>query len=254
MMSGAAGVALITPQSVTFNAGNTTSITAGHDINLMAQGNAGHSVKGGISLFALGKASNPDKPNQEMGIRLHAASGKVSSQSQSDRTVITADQSITVASTTDSVSIQAKEHVLLTAQGAYIKMSGGNIDIHAPGRVDFYAGMKSFTGPQNANQSTLSLPKIEIAISPDRPIYSQQFDLSHLAENDPLGFSSDRLPYRVFDKDGRFLTVGYTSEAGLTDRILTNEATDLVVLIGDGAWQVEEYFESDTTTDAGEAT
>ena len=254
MMSGAAGVALLTPQSVTFNAGNTTSITAGHDINLMAQGNAGHSVKGGISLFALGKASNPDKPNQEMGIRLHAASGKVSSQSQSSRTVITADQSIIVASTTDSVSIQAKEHVLLTAQGAYIRMRGGNIDIHAPGRVDFKAGVKSWTGPQNANQSTLSLPKIEIAISPDRPIYSQQFDLSHLAENDPLGFSSDRLPYRVFDKDGRFLTAGYTSEAGLTDRILTNEATDLVVLIGDGAWQVEEYFESDTTTDAGEAT
>jgi type VI secretion system secreted protein VgrG len=118
-ISAPAGVMILTPQSATFNAGATTAIVAGHDINLMAQGNAGHSVKGGISMFAYGKASNPDKPNQETGIKLHAASGKVSSQSQSSRTVITADKSITVASTTDSVMIQAKDHVLLTAQGAY---------------------------------------------------------------------------------------------------------------------------------------
>jgi len=42
----------------------------------------------------------------------------VSSQSQSSKTQITADKAITVASTTDAVSVQAKEHVLLTAQGA----------------------------------------------------------------------------------------------------------------------------------------
>jgi type VI secretion system secreted protein VgrG len=49
--------------------------------------------------------------------------------------------------------------VLLTAQGAYIKLSGGNIDIHAPGLVDFYAGVKSFTGPKGDSNS-LALPKV----------------------------------------------------------------------------------------------
>jgi type VI secretion system secreted protein VgrG len=156
-ISGAAGVMILTPESATFNAGNTTAIVAGQDINFMAQGNAAHCVNGGISMFALGKATNPDKPNQEIGIKLHAASGKVSSQSQSDRTVITADQSITVASTTDSVSIQAKDHVLFTAQGAYIKMDGMNIEICAPGMVDFKAEMKVFTGPQSDSHS-LGLP------------------------------------------------------------------------------------------------
>jgi type VI secretion system secreted protein VgrG len=157
VLSAPAGIAMLTPQSASFNAGQTTAIAAGQDINLLAQANAGHSVKSGISLFTYGKASNPKKPNQEVGISLHAASGKVSSQSQSDKTQITADKAITVASTTDAVSIQAPKHVLLTAQGAYIKMSGGNIEVHAPGKVDFKASMKSWTGPKSDSNS-IKLP------------------------------------------------------------------------------------------------
>jgi type VI secretion system secreted protein VgrG len=158
ILSAPAGIAMVTPQSASFNAGSTTSIAAGQDINLMAQANAAHSVKSGISLFTYGKASNPKKPNQETGIQLHAASGKVSSQSQSDKTQITADKSIAVNSTHDAVTIQAPKHVLLTAQGAYIKMSGGNIEVHAPGRVDFKATMKSWTGAKSDSNS-LTLAK-----------------------------------------------------------------------------------------------
>ena len=161
VMSAPAGIALLTPQSASFNAGTTTSIAAGQDINLLAQANAAHMVKAGISLFTYGKASNPKKPNQEVGISLHAASGKVSSQSQSDKTQITADKGIQVNSTTDAVQIQAPKHVLLTAQGAYIKMSGGNIEVHAPGKVDFKAGMKSWTSAKSDSNS-LSLAKSKV--------------------------------------------------------------------------------------------
>jgi type VI secretion system secreted protein VgrG len=159
VMSAPAGIALVTPQSASFSAGSTTSIAASQDINLLAQANAGHIVKAGISLFTYGKASNPKKPNQEVGISLHAASGKVSSQSQTDKTQIIADKSITVASTTDAVQIQAKQHILLTAQGAYIKLSGGNIEVHAPGKVDFKASMKSWTGAKSDPPALQNLPQ-----------------------------------------------------------------------------------------------
>ena len=158
VLSAPAGIALLTPQSASLNAGQTSSLSAGQDINLLAQGHAGQSVKGGISLFTYGKASAPHKPNTETGIRLHAASGKVSSQSQSSKTQVTADKAVTIASTTEAVSIQAKEHVLLTAQGAYIKMEGGNIEVHAPGMVAFKASLKSFTSGQSDSNS-LSLAK-----------------------------------------------------------------------------------------------
>ena len=161
MLSAPAGIAILTPQSATFNAGNTTSLSAGQDINLLAQANAGYSVKMGISLFTYGKASNSKKPNQETGISLHAASGKVSSQSQSDKTQVTADKAITVASTHNAVQVQAKEHVLLTAKGAYIKMSGGDIEVHAPGRVDFLASMKSWSGAKSDSPNLINLPQPE---------------------------------------------------------------------------------------------
>jgi uncharacterized protein (DUF2345 family) len=161
VMSAPAGITMLTPQSASFNAGSTTSVAAGQDINLLAQANLSYSIKGGISLFTYGKASNPKKPNQEVGIKLHAASGKVSSQSQRDKTLITADKAITVASTTDAVQIQAPKHILLTAQGAYIKMSGGNIEIHAPGMVDFKASMKSWTGAKSDQVDMLELPRGE---------------------------------------------------------------------------------------------
>jgi type VI secretion system secreted protein VgrG len=77
-------------------------------------------VKAGISLFTYGKASNKEKPNQETGIKLHAASGKVSSQSQSDVTKITADKSITVsAKEFQYYAAEAGQWLWGTVQGAY---------------------------------------------------------------------------------------------------------------------------------------
>ncbi len=157
-LSSPAGIAATTPASAIIVAGATTSITAGQDINLAAQGNAFNLVKNGISLFTYGKAESPEKPNQETGIKLHAATGKVSVQSQADATKITADKAITVASVTKTVTVGAKEHVMLTVQGAYLKLEGGNIMIHGPGKMTFKAGMKELTGPASAS-STVEMPK-----------------------------------------------------------------------------------------------
>ena len=50
-----------------------------------------------------------------------------------------------------TVAISApKKHVLLAAQGAYLKLEGGNIEVHAPGKVDFKASKKELAGPQSA--------------------------------------------------------------------------------------------------------
>lgn len=116
--------------------------------------------------------------------------------------------------------------------------------------------MKELAGPASSSPKLPRLPKTEAIVLVDKPIFSQQFDLSHLASNDDLGFSSENLPYRVFDKSGKFITSGQTNQDGLTDRILTNEALEIVVLVGDDGWQIEERFEDDPSidddTEAGE--
>jgi type VI secretion system VgrG family protein len=150
-LSSPSGIAATTPANSILSAGTTSSISAGQDINFAAQANSFHSVAFGISLFTYGKANNKDKPNQEAGIKWHAASGKVSSQSQSGATRITAEKTVTVVSTSKAVHIAApNKHVLLTSQGAYLKLEGGNIEMHGPGKVVFRASMKELAGPQSA--------------------------------------------------------------------------------------------------------
>jgi type VI secretion system secreted protein VgrG len=140
------GIVAMTPQMAVWIAGTTTSV-AGEDINLVATAHYGHCVNYGISMFTYGKGLIPGKPNQEVGIKLHAASGRVISQSQEDKTEITADKQVSINSTNDAVRLQAKEQVLATAGGAYIRLDGTNIEIHAPAMVEFRASSKSLTGP-----------------------------------------------------------------------------------------------------------
>jgi type VI secretion system secreted protein VgrG len=248
-LSAPSGIAAVTPADAVFSVGASTALCAGQDLNVASQGSSLYSVKNGISLFSYGKATNANKPAKETGIRLHAASGKVSSQSQSGPSRLTADKMITVASVTKSVTVGARKHVLLTAQGACLKLEGGNIELHGPGKIEFKATMKELAGPASSSFHMPSLPKTDQPVSFDKPVFSQQFDLSHLALNDGLAFSSKRLPYTVYDKTGKFVALGITDENGLTNRIFTNEQTELVLLAGDGQWQVEEYFESDDWND-----
>ncbi|MES3021334.1 MAG: type VI secretion system tip protein TssI/VgrG [Pseudomonadota bacterium] len=190
-VSSPAGIVATTPGSGFFAAGICTSICAGQDINAAAQGSSFYAVQSGISFFTYGKASAKEKPNQETGIKLHAASGKFSCQSQSDATSITADGLITVASVSKSVAIAAKNHVLMTAQGAYLKLEGGNIMLHSPGKVSFKATMKELTGPDS---SSAVLPEFSTSnMPPNRLAFERRYH-----DDEPLAGA----PYSVTFVDG----------------------------------------------------
>lgn len=110
--------------------------------------------------------------------------------------------------------------------------------------MELKASQKNQVGPQSSTVTTPSFPKSELQITPNKTsYYSQQFDLSQLVENEITGFSSEGIPYQVFDINGMFVAGGTTNSAGITDRIFTDESKDLVVLLGDGNWEVEERTE-----------
>ncbi|QSI32463.1 type VI secretion system tip protein VgrG [Variovorax sp. RKNM96] len=157
------GIGFVTPKEAIAVSGKNTTIVANQDIDLPAQGQIAMSVAKGVSLYTLGaKAAEGGEPNQERGIALHAASGSVTLQSQKGATKIAADKRVTIASTTKNIDVEAPTHVLLTSAGAYIKLEGASIKIHAPGKVTF-RGMHNFVGPQGdsstnaAGKGTLSL-------------------------------------------------------------------------------------------------
>ena len=159
-----AGIAQLTPEHHLIAAGKSLAIATGHDTNLIAQGNHSLAVKDGIALFTVGKASNKQKPNQETGIHLHAASGTVSLQSQGGKTTAAADKKVTIASTTGKLTASAKQKILATAQGAYLKIEGGNIELHAPKKVAFKASKKDWTGPKSATPENVNFPRSELVI------------------------------------------------------------------------------------------
>lgn len=196
-------------------AGATTSICAGQDINFAAQGNSYRAAVAGISLFTYGKASAKEKPNQETGIRLHAASGKVSSQSQAGETRLTADKGISVASIAASVRAVGKQHVLLTAQGACLKLEGGNIMLHAPGKVEFKASMKELAGPQDGSAELPVLPTA-------REIYNEAFVIRNEETKEPMAF----VRYRLESASGVRIE-GMTDAMGRTQRIFTKRSEEL---------------------------
>jgi type VI secretion system secreted protein VgrG len=159
VLASPSGIATFTPAASVMSAGNTVSWVAGQDLQQVAQGNHAVAVKSGLVFYTYGKATNMAKPNAETGIKLHAASGNVNTQSQSGATKITADKAVDVSSTSGMVKITAPNHILLTAAGAAIDMQSGSITLKGPGKVEFKASMKVLEGGASASQS-LQLPAL----------------------------------------------------------------------------------------------
>jgi type VI secretion system VgrG family protein len=218
-LSSPQGIVAVTPADALLTAGDTTSISAGQDIAFAAQGNSYRAAVAGISLFTYGKASAKDKPNQETGIRLHAASGKVSCQSQDGETRLTADKCITVASVANSVRAAGKQHVLLTAQGACLKLEGGNIMLHAPGKVAFKASMKELAGPKDGSVNVPALPKA-------KDIYNEAFVIRNEETKEPMAY----VRYRLESASGVKIE-GVTDAMGRTQRIFTPKREELKLYV-----------------------
>jgi type VI secretion system VgrG family protein len=214
-LSSPAGIVATAPCDAIFAAGATTALTAGQDVNLVTQANACYLAKAGISLFTVGKAGAGLL--QDTGIQLHAASGKTSMQSQAGPARLTADKAVMVASVSNSVTVAAKQHVLLTAQGAGLRLEGGNITLYAPGKIDFKASMKELAGPANGSGAQTVLPQA-------RPIFNEAFVVLDEETRKPLPF----VRYRLVSSGGATVE-GLTDALGRTQRVFTKQSEQLTL-------------------------
>ncbi|MBN1083603.1 DUF2345 domain-containing protein [Pseudomonas sp. 1079] len=155
---GQAGVLSLTPKHQIWATGTQCLLNAGADINFTAQGHTAFLAAQGLMLFTRG-AGGDSRPIANTGIALHAASGAVSVQAQSDKIRMAAQQNIRLVSTQGNGLVQGKEQVLLSVQGATVRLVGGNIEIHAPGTVTFKAQRHALTGPKNGAPNPAVLNK-----------------------------------------------------------------------------------------------
>ncbi|WMJ69541.1 type VI secretion system Vgr family protein [Stenotrophomonas sp. 24(2023)] len=148
MGSGVAGLLSLTPADQVWVSGTHTTLVSGVALNWMTQGSLTLAVAGGLVLYTAGVEASGESPNQERGIALHAAQGKVSARAHKNQAIVAAKTQVRIVSTEADVQLSAPaKHLLATAAGAYIRIEGDNIELGAPGKVEFKASQREWTGP-----------------------------------------------------------------------------------------------------------
>ncbi|UTG75986.1 DUF2345 domain-containing protein [Neisseria subflava] len=167
-----AGIATATQQSQLHTAnenihlisGNHTDITTGQSLTA-------HAAES-LNLFA-----------QSSGIKMQANQGKVEVQAQNDELQLNALKDATLTSSAGKITIAAKEEILITCKGAYIKLSNGEVEIGSPKVVRVRAPLV-VNGPQSLSQMFNEMPKskfdqeILIKTPSGKPIANRRFILT----------------------------------------------------------------------------
>jgi type VI secretion system secreted protein VgrG len=141
VLSGPAGIASVTEQSQTISAGTNLNLVAQRDANHTTGRRWLHNVGQHISLFVAGV-------KDKVSMKLTAAKGKVQIQARSAAMELTSDKDFTITSVKGKVHITASQEILLGGGGGgYIRIAGGNIDIHCPSDVSVKGASHSLSGP-----------------------------------------------------------------------------------------------------------
>ena len=162
-LSSPAGILGTTPKSWQIAAGENVHLSSQKDLNFAVGNRYSVAVKQSWSVFVATE-----------GMKLFAGKGKVQIQAQDDNLEATAKKDVKIASISGNVEISTPNSLTLTAGGCQIKLSGGGIDIKAPGTVNIHGATKNLTGPAGGNYS---------GALPQAPMKKGDMVLEHLYEN-----------------------------------------------------------------------
>ncbi|WP_186047312.1 type VI secretion system Vgr family protein [Burkholderia gladioli] len=136
LVASPASIALSTQDSLHLSSDRQTNLVSGQSTFVASGKSLVASVAEKISLFV-----------QNAGMKLFAGKGKVEIQAHSDNIEITAQRTVKLLSATQTIEVAAQQEILLTSGGAYIRLKGGDIEIHAPGAIDIKGAQHTFAGP-----------------------------------------------------------------------------------------------------------
>ncbi|WP_176331840.1 type VI secretion system Vgr family protein [Burkholderia vietnamiensis] len=206
------------PAGIGFSTNETVHMSAAQHVNI---------VSGQSTHFAIGKSLIASVANklsifvQSAGMKLFAARGKIEVQAHSDNIELTAQKTVKVLSATANVEVAADQEVFLTSGGAYIRIANGDIQIHAPGKIDIKGATHSLNGPTAQGYVLPGLPH-----AGDVPRYHEQF---HLVDED----GKTVLPhtrYEIESESGKRWS-GYSDANGFTQHVYTDQPEALSLTV-----------------------
>jgi type VI secretion system secreted protein VgrG len=180
LVSAPAGVAVTTPKTVQLNAGDNLTFTANNQADFSVLKRITLAAGKAISLFA-----------RESGMKFFAAKGNVELQAQSDEMHLSSLKDMTVTSHGGKTIVAAKDELLLTCGGAFIRMKGGKIEYGSPGNQTVKAANWVVTGSESmdiTHQSwPQSIPKQKLRFmlggTPQSPTKTRAFEPYTLSAN-----------------------------------------------------------------------
>ncbi|MET6594734.1 type VI secretion system tip protein VgrG [Citrobacter portucalensis] len=204
------GIVLNAPEHISISSPKSVRLSSGSEsVGLVAGGNTDISVMKkftavageAISLLAL-----------KLGIRLFAAKGKVEIQAQDDGIDTVAKKDITITSVEGKVLVTAADELVLNCGGAYIKLSGGNVEIGCPRNIL----LKSIS-VQKLMAADYDLPKPELP---------KGFNDFFIAKDEDSGEIMPFVPYRIKTGEGNVYE-GVTDAEGKTITVYTAQPESL---------------------------
>ena len=229
------GIASATEQSQLHTAGNHIQWISGGDSNISAGQNITAHAHDGFYLFA-----------QSEGVKLQANQGKVNIQAQNDEMQINALKNATITSSAGKVVIAAKDEILLTSGGAYIKIANGEVELGMPNICRIRCAGLSVTG---AKDKDVKLPQF-------KPNYGAFYYLEDQSGqpiiNEPytLKLSDGTEYFGRTDHEGKTLTA-YSAEPQSVELIVPEQQkiqTETLYLCGSESEQLNLEFVRDPET------
>ncbi|HHX2515418.1 TPA: DUF2345 domain-containing protein, partial [Neisseria subflava] len=191
-----AGIATATQQSQLHTANENIHLVSGNHTDITAgQSLTAHAAES-LNLFA-----------QSSGIKMQANQGKVEVQAQNDELQLNALKDATLTSSAGKVTIAAKEEILITCKGAYIKLSNGEVEIGSPKVVRVRA-------PLVVNGANGIKHKISD--------FKQNYSGGYIIYDEKTGLPITNLPYELTTENNEKLK-GITNMEGKTIMAFTDK-------------------------------
>ncbi|WGS49125.1 type VI secretion system tip protein VgrG [Paraburkholderia sp. D15] len=187
-----AGIALSTQKSAHLAADQHINLVSGQSTHIATGKSLVASVTSKLSLFV-----------QNAGMKLFAAKGKIQIQAHADNVELTAQKSLLLSSVTEKVQAAAQQEILLTSGGAYIRVKDGNIEIHAPGKIDFKGANFPFSGPT----------RMDVTNPAFKDMPTRRLTLNTMASPSATNVAPAGMPYKLY-ADGALIKQGVFDRTG----------------------------------------
>lgn len=156
LLSAPEGIAQVTPKSLQLSAGENIISTSGKNSDFSVLKKFTVAAGETVSLFA-----------QKLGIKIFAGKGKVEILAQGDEMLLDALKDIRISSSEGRILISAKNEIILTSGGGYIRIGDGTVECAAPDKIiERGAVWQKFSG-QSISQAMQQWDSADFAVTPE---------------------------------------------------------------------------------------